>query len=98
MKRIGIAASKMAKGNLALYNFYVVFLSCLFSFLIFIISGSTVIFSLIVISYIAGEIIPVEINRDWSFILIVCMTALTVIISLLNLTTIIKNIKTNLDK
>jgi len=45
MKRIGIAASKISKGNLALYNFCVVLISVLFSLSIFVVAGSTVIFA-----------------------------------------------------
>lgn len=38
MERIGIAASKIAKGNLLLYNSYVVLIAFLLSVLLFLIS------------------------------------------------------------
>ena len=60
MKRIGIAASTISKGNLFLYNFYVVLIAMLFSLFIFIIAGSIVIFALAIIKYVGTEIIGVE--------------------------------------
>ena len=93
MKRIGIAASKMAKGNLFLYNGYVVIISFLFSLFIFVVCGCTVIFALLIIGYIAHEIMAVEFEKSWSFILALCMISLTVIVVLFNLIAISKNIK-----
>jgi hypothetical protein len=42
MDRIGIAASKIAKGNIVLYNACVFFLIFLFAFFIFIVSGAAI--------------------------------------------------------
>ena len=50
MERIGIAASKIAKGNLHLYNFYVVLLTLLFSFLVYFLTGSAIVFALVLIA------------------------------------------------
>jgi len=93
MKRIGIAASKIAKDNVWLYNAYVILISCLFSLFIFIIAGATVIFSLVVISYIGNEVIPVDLKKDWNTILKVCMGVLTTIVVFLNLFAISINLK-----
>jgi len=93
MKRIGIAASKIAKGNLFLYNCYVVLISFLFSFFIFVIAGATVLFSLIVIAYLGNELMASEFEENWTSILAVCMVSLTVVISIFNLLAISKNIK-----
>ena len=93
MERIGIAASKMAKGNIPLYNFYVVLISFLFSLFIFILAGCTVVFSLIVISYLTNEIASFQVVKDWSTILALCMISLSVITVLFMLIAISKNIK-----
>lgn len=93
MKRIGIAASKISKGNLALYNFYVVLISALFSLFIFVIAGSTIIFALAIIKYVGNEIMGVEFEKSWQFILAICMASLTVVITLFSLITISMNLK-----
>lgn len=93
MERIGIAASKMAKGNLALYNFYVVLISLLFSIFMFVISGASVLFALIIISYVGTEVMGIEFERSRSWLMAVCMISLTVVIALLNIFAILKNIK-----
>ena len=98
MKRIGIAASKMAKGSLVLYNFYVVVISFLFSLFIFIIVGFTVLFSLIILAYVAKEVMAVEFEKSWSSVLAVCMVALTIVMVLFNLIAISQNIKLKMTK
>ncbi|MBU0467879.1 MAG: hypothetical protein KKF78_06900 [Candidatus Omnitrophica bacterium] len=95
MKRVGVAASKIAKGNLFLYNCYVVLISSLFSLFIFIVSGSVVTFALIIIGYFGKEIMLVKFERDWSDVLVVCMISLTIITAIFNLLIISKNIKLN---
>lgn len=93
MKRIGIAASKISKGNLFLYNFYVVLISFLVSLFMFIVAGATVLFSLIFINYVANEIMAVPFEKSFTSILSVCMISLTVVITVFNLAAIIKNIR-----
>jgi len=93
MKRIGITASKISKGNLVLYNFYVVLISVLFSLFIFIIAGSTVVFSLAIVKYVGNEIMGVEFEKSWRSILSVCMISLTIVTALFNLCAISMNMK-----
>ena len=93
VERIGIAASKISKGNLLLYNGCVVAISFLFSLFIFIIAGASVFFSLMVISYIATEIMGIDFARKWTAVFGVCMITLTVLAALFNLLAISKNIK-----
>ena len=93
MKRIGIAASKISKGNLTLYNVYVVLISALFSLFIFIVAGSTIIFALAIIKYVGNEIMGVEFERSWQSVLAVCMVSLTIVITLFNLFAISTNLK-----
>lgn len=93
MQRIGIAASRMAPKSIFLYNFYVILISVLFSLFILVISGSTILFALIIISYIGNEIMAVDISTWWNDVLKICMVSLTVITVLFNIAAIIKNIK-----
>ena len=93
MKRIGVAASKMARGSIPLYNFYVVLIAVLFSLFIFVVAGATVLFALIIIHYLGKEIMPLSFQENWTSILSVCMVSLTVVITLFTLFAILKNIK-----
>lgn len=93
MKRIGIVASKISKGNLAVYNFYVVLISFLFSLCIFVIAGSTVIFATAIIRYIEAEIMGAESEKSWGSILSVCMISLTVVTTLFNVFALSVNLK-----
>jgi len=93
MKRIGIAASKMAKGNLVLYNAYVVLISFLFSLFIFIVAGVSVVFALIIISYVASEAASFDFDGEGFSISTICMISLTIVIFLLNLFALLTNIK-----
>ena len=93
MKRIGIAASKIAKDNLALYNFYVVLISCLFAFFIFVLAGATVLFSLILIEYLSKELRVFDFLKMKSTIFILCMVSLSVIVVVFNIMAIMVNIQ-----
>ncbi|MCA9407967.1 MAG: hypothetical protein H6755_04440 [Candidatus Omnitrophica bacterium] len=93
MKRIGIAASKIAKGNPVLYNLYVILISSLASFFIFIIAGCMIVFSIVVIAYVSNEIMSFELEKGWTTIMIICMVSLTVVMTIFNLFAILINFK-----
>lgn len=93
MKRIGIAASKISKGNVPLYNLYVVLISCLFSLFIFIAAGATIALALMLIGYVGTEIVGVEFKRDWSLIMMACMAVLTIVVALFNIFAIVINVR-----
>ncbi len=92
MERIGIAASKMAKGNLLAYNCYVVILSFLFSLLLFFIAGTSVMLALIIIETIAASL-SAEMTKDWNTVIRLCMVSLTVVVGLINIFAVIKNLR-----
>jgi hypothetical protein len=92
MKRIGLAASEISKGNIVLYNFYVILISCLFSFFIFLVVGTTIIFALMVIAYMSSEITGRHDLKDWYGVVGVCMATLTVVTVAFNLFAIMINI------
>jgi len=93
MKRIGLAASVISKGNLTLYNIYVILIAALFSLFIFIIAGSTVIFALAIIQYVGNEVMGGDFEHGWQPILGVCMAALTIVIVLFNVMAVLQNLK-----
>ncbi len=93
MERIGIAASRMAKGNLWIYNLFVVVISFLFSFLVFIISSFSIILGMTIVIFV----MRVDPARIWDertiFLSSVCLVSLGVVVGLFNLFAIGKNIK-----
>ena len=95
MERIGIAASKIAKGNLLLYNFFVILLIFLISLLIFLVAGSFIVIILIVIAYAisAGSGTLPDLQQGWIPIMIVCLKVLAVITGLLALCALGINIR-----
>ena len=93
MERIGIAASKIAQGNLFLYNLFVIFISFLFSLFIFFISGASIFLALIIIGYIANGMSPSGFEDEWQEVIRVCMVSLTVVVSIVTLFAIGRNIK-----
>ena len=97
MRRIGIAASKIAKGNLFYYNLCVVFISFAFSLLMFFVSGSAIFFALVIIGYIVEGILPSGFDQRWVDVVRICMAALTVVVGLLTLFAISINIKIGKD-
>lgn len=93
MERIGIAASKMAQGNIILYNLYVILISFIFSLFIFFLSGASILFGLIIIGYIVNGVLPANLEGQWGDLVRICMISLTVVIILLNIFAILKNIR-----
>ncbi len=97
MKRIGIAASKISKGNLVIYNLMVVLLSFLFSLFIFLISGCAVLLALTIIAYIASGLMPQGYERFCSFLFVVCMASLTVVVTIFTVMVILRNIRVKIS-
>jgi len=93
MERIGIAASRIAKGNIILYNIFVVLLTLLVSLLVLLICGTTIIIVLIVFDYVHRIIEVPELYRGGIAAWVTCMICLGTVIGLLALWTIGKNIK-----
>lgn len=93
MERIGIAASKIAKGNLKRYNFFVVLISFLFSLLIFIISGLSIFIGLIIIAWITRPAAQSVFSDKILFLMTSSLSALIAVIVCFNLFAIGRNIK-----
>ena len=93
MERIGLAASKIAQGNLLLYNICVILISFLFALLIFFIGGSSVVVALILIAYVTKGMMPSNFEKEWISIGLVCMISLSIFVGLFSLIAISRNIK-----
>ncbi|HPB68704.1 MAG TPA: hypothetical protein PLT76_00890 [Candidatus Omnitrophota bacterium] len=93
MERIGLAASKVAKGNLVVYNLIVILLSFLYCSLMFLIAGATILFSLIVLGYIVSGLLPQDYGQDWWAVIRLCMLLLTGIVAIVNLYAVGRNFK-----
>ncbi len=93
MKRIGIAASKMAQGNLFLYNFYVVAIAFICSFFLFLVSGSSIFIALTLIVFMVNGLLPMEWAQRWSSVVYVCMVTLSIVVGVFNLMAILVNFK-----
>jgi hypothetical protein len=93
MKRIGIAASKIAKDSLLLYNFYVIMLSCLFSLLIFFLCSLSLLAGLALTSTVTRGFVVFEPGTGLTSVFMVCMAVLAIVVGLINLAAILINIR-----
>ena len=98
MKRIGIASSKIAKGNIFIYNMYVILFTCLVALLLFFVVGCVVTFALILISYIGNEITHFEFADKWETVFLVSIGCLTIVISIFSVMSLAKNLKLDVKK
>ena len=93
MQRIGIAASRIAKGNFFLYNIFVVLISFLFSLLVFIISGLSIILGLVAIAFLTQTPSIIDIKQGSLSPISISMIFLGIIIGIFNFYAIGINIK-----
>ncbi len=93
MERIGITASKIAKGRLMLYNLCVIGISFLFSLLVFFIAGSSIMLALIIIGYVLDGVLPASFKGWWGDVMRISMVSLTIVVGIFTLFAISRNIK-----
>lgn len=93
MKRIGITAGRIARGNLFLYNFFVCLLSLIFSLLIFFVSAFSLIAGLALVSLVTRGIVVFNPGTGLSSMLFVCLGTLAAVVVLLNLVFIMVNVR-----
>ncbi|MCB9756821.1 MAG: hypothetical protein H6753_00175 [Candidatus Omnitrophica bacterium] len=93
MERIGIAASKIAKGNLLLYNSYVVLIAFLLSVLLFLLAGSSVFLGLWALRLLVGPFMPAMSPGVWNLVFCYALLVLTVLVGMVNCVAIIRNIR-----
>ncbi len=93
MERIGIVASKIARGNLFLYNLFVVLLILLFSVLVFLICAAALLLIFIIVDYLQRVQISPELYQGWIPFIIGWFSSLGLIIAVFALFALLKNIK-----
>ena len=98
MDRIGIAASKIAKGNVVLYNIYVVVLTFLFALFVFMIAGAAIMLALIIVGYFVDGLLLNDLLKDWRQVVVACMASLTAVVGFFAVWALIKNFKLKLSK
>ena len=98
MLRIGIAASKMAKGNLLTYNLFVLLISCLLSLIIFMVCGISILIIVFLISLGLHAARPADFHAGWLHMFKICLIALSVVTGVFNGVAIVRNIKLTRNK
>ena len=93
MRRIGIAASKMAKDNLLTYNLFVILISFLFSVIVFFICAVAILLVVLLTSVILHAVRPVDFHSGWVHMFKICLIILTFVIGVFTLTAIFKNVQ-----
>ena len=90
MKRIGIAASRVAKDDLVLYNVFVLILSFLLSLLIFFISAFSILAGIALTSYVTKGFMAIDVGAgSFKF----AFFGLAAMVGLINLAAVLVNIK-----
>ena len=93
MKRIGILASRIAKDNLMLYNFYVLLLSGLFSLIIFFLSAFSIVAGLALMMYVTKGIMMIGPEAGFIKLLMTSMAVLAVVVGIVNLVAVLMNVR-----
>ena len=93
MERVGLAASKIARGSLFWYNVCVCLIAFFLALFLFFIAGSAILLALLLLGFIFNSIVGTQIPQQWMAVIRICMLTLTVVISLVTFFVIGKNIK-----
>ena len=98
MLRIGVAASKISKGSLLSYNLCVVLIACLFSLLVFLVCGFSILLVVCLVSVILHALKPNDIHAGWVHMFKICLIALGAVVGVFNLVAIFRNIQLSKNK
>lgn len=93
MKRIGMAASRISKGDVRLYNIYVVLISVTVSLFLFIIAGMAVMLAIGIIIFFGPETMTQELRDNWQTVTRMCVQALLLAVLVFNLVGMVINMK-----
>ncbi len=93
MKRIGIAASRISKGNVVHYNLCVVGISLLVSLFLFLIAGLAVLLAIGLVAFFGHETMTEELRNNWTTIMSLCARALGLAVVVFNIVALAINIK-----
>jgi hypothetical protein len=93
MLRIGLAASKIAQGNLWFYHLSVVVITCLFALCTFFVCGFILGVTIFVLSLVALHVLHLGDGQIWLGVLRICLYLLGILVGIAALIAIMKNIK-----
>ena len=93
MERIGITASRIAKGNLVVYNLAVIAISTACSIMLFFICGFSIGAVLFLVSLVFRNFLPPEFQAAWPAVVRICLAALGAVVGILYVLAVVKNIK-----
>jgi hypothetical protein len=93
MKRIGLTASKMAKGNIWLYHVAVVFISFLFAMFIFLVCGFVIAVAMFAVAFLLQRLLPSFDQQAWMQAVRIVLRLLGILIAVGTLVAIIQNVK-----
>lgn len=96
MRRIGVAASKIAKGNIWLYNLSVVAMACLLGLFVFLVCGFSIAVTLFVLSVLIQRLSPSGGDTAWLDVFKISLNILGALTGFFTLVAISKNIKLKL--
>ncbi len=93
MERIGLAASKIAKGNLFFYNFFVILLTLLIAFFVYFVAGSAIVVGLILIAYLSAVGGVPDLSQNWIPLMTVPLGCLAIVVGLFALCALARNLR-----
>ena len=93
MDRIGIAASKIARGNIIIYNAAVFIIIFMLALLIVVIAGSAIMAALLIVGYVINGLLPHSFLREWNLVMISCLSSLTAVVGFFAVIALIRNFK-----
>ncbi|MBF0489747.1 MAG: hypothetical protein HQL15_03905 [Candidatus Omnitrophica bacterium] len=93
MQRIGLAASKIAKGNIWFYHLAVVLISLLFAAFVFLVCGFIIVVAVFLVSLVVQRFSQPDSPHDWFKVLRICLKLLVILMGVFTLAAILKNIK-----
>ena len=96
MQRIGLAASKIANGNIWTYHLSVILISLLFALFIFLICGFCIALTIFLLSLLLEHVLPAVNSESWWKVLKICLKLLGILISISTLVAILQNVKLKL--
>ncbi len=93
MRRIGIIAEHIAKGNLFLYHFYVLLYSSLISLIVFLLSAFTIIIGVSVVVLVMRQPVVLTPESLFAKLLFISLMVLAGVVGILNLWVVVYNIR-----
>ena len=93
MKRIGVTASKIAKGNIWFYHLAVVLISFLFGMFVYLICGFVIVVTIFILSFLLQKALPSMDQQHWMHALRACLKLLGILIGAGMVFAIVKNVQ-----